>query len=424
MIKYKIREEKQGAMLFDQDKGQVIRLSESEYQDILKGNTKDFNYLFDNNNNSNKPLFKLFRSQIPRKELPSDCLSAPSKVYFEITRKCNLNCTFCYNKSNDSFSKELSKEQIFSLLDELSELGTFEIRFTGGEPTIHPDFFEIIEYSVKLGFFVSLGTNGIWSEDVLDKIKTSGIKIIIVSLDGHEEYNDSIRGSGTFNKTILTLKNLRHNKDLILKINCVLTRHNKKYIDYIINLADFLGIDAVNFATLKLGGRASGNKYNTLTQKDMFEIVQNINRLRQNCKVKIQTYLDIIDKPTKEYMFQSSLLNKKTCAAGIEVAAISPFGEVYGCVVSPANNPKSQYKQLFTAGKLSENKFIDIWLDSSRWSVFRDLKKIKSKKCLDCRFYTKTCFGNCVVESYLHKGELNSDNPYCFVDMVEEKNGN
>jgi len=411
-MQYKIREEKQGAMLFDQDKGHVVKLTEEDYLDILKGKSGRFNYLFDNN----KPLFRLYKSGISRKQLPSDCLSAPSKVYFEITRKCNLNCKYCYNKSNKTFSNELNKEQIFSLLNELAGLGTFEIRFTGGEPTTHPDFFEIVKHAKKLDFFISLGTNGIWDKETLEKIKMSGIKVIVISLDGPEDYNDSLRGKGTFKKIVSTIKSLRKDKNLILKLNTVLCKNNKKHIGYVIGLADSLGIDVVNFATLKLNGRAYEDKNKALTPKDMFVAVSNITELRKRHKTEIRTYLDII-QPLNNYT--SSLINKKSCAAGIEVAAVSPFGEVYGCVVSPANDSNSKDKQMFIAGNISKNKFIDVWLDSSKWQVYRNLKKIKSKKCLNCRFYTKTCFGNCAIESYLHNGKLNSENPYCFVDCLK-----
>lgn len=399
-IRYKLREEREGAMLFDQEMGSVKKLDENQYQEILKGNDKSL---------------KLFKSKVQREKLPSDCLSAPSKVYFELTRKCNLNCIYCYNKSNFAFSKELSKEKIFSVLDELEKVGTFEIRFTGGEPTIHKDFFEILNYAKSLGFFISLGTNGIWDKEKLENIKNSGIRIIIISLDGPKDYNDSVRGIGTFDKVVSTLKQLRENKDLVLKINCVLTKQNKSYLAKIVKIADSLGVNTINFVPLKLIGRAN-SELGVLTKKDMFEIVSKIKELRKQYKVRIQTYFDILDD---NLGFSGSLLNQKSCGAGIEASAISPFGEVYGCVVSPANQLEdTKAKELFIAGNLNQDSLMDIWLDSSRW-VFRNLTKVKCEKCLNCKFYINRCFGNCIVDSYLHNGKLNSQDPYCFVEMLE-----
>jgi len=400
-IRYKLREEREGAMLFNQEAGTVKKLNEAEYQEILKNHDE---------------RLKLFKSKVPREKLPKDCLSAPSKVYVELTRKCNLSCKYCYNKSHVSFLEELDKGKIFSTLEELEKAGVFEIRFTGGEPTIHKDFFEILNYAKNLGFFISLGTNGIWNQEILEKIKNSGIRIIILSLDGPKDYNDSMRGAGTFDKVVSTLKQLRENKDLVLKINCVLTKQNKKYLEDLVKIVVSLGINVVNFVPVKLAGRGNTSKTETLTKEDVFEIISDITGLRKKYNIKIQTYFDILDDCEP---FSSSLLNRKSCGAGIEAAAISPFGEVYGCVVSPANELEdSETKKAFTAGNLNQNSFIDIWLDSSKW-VFRDLTKVKCKKCLDCKFYIKKCFGNCIVNSYLNNGKLNSEDPYCFKDLLK-----
>ncbi|ACL76686.1 radical SAM protein [Ruminiclostridium cellulolyticum] len=420
MKTYKIREEKEGAMLFDSLTGSTSYLTELQYQSILGNNSDEFKYLFTENNT---PLFSIFRPEKDREALPSDCLSAPSKVYFEITRRCNLKCVYCYNNSRKDFSKELEKEQIFRLIDELYEAGTFEIRLTGGEPTLHPDFFEIVKYIKSKNFFISLGTNGVWRDGLIETIGQSGIRVVIISLDGTEEYNDQSRGKGTFKAITNTIKQLKKFGNITLKINSVICRENRDQLEKIVALADELGIDGVNLAPLRVSGRADGSEYGTpLLPADMYSVVAKVTELRKKCKVKIQTYYDIIEAPDLSEKFPSSLLNKKSCAAGIEVAAISPFGEVYGCVVSPANETEdTPAKRLFTAGNLSDGNFIDIWLDSSRWNVYRNLSINKSSKCLECNHYKKRCFGNCVVDSYSQGGSPNAESPLCFIDIMYKK---
>lgn len=420
MNTYKIREEKIGAMLFNNQSGSSLFLTEDQYQSILKHDTSEFKYLFDENNT---PLFKIFKPVSNRQSLPPDCLSSPSKVYFEITRRCNLKCKYCYNNSHINFAKELGKEQIFKLIDELYNAGTFEIRLTGGEPTLHPDFFEIVQYISDKGFFLSLGTNGVWPDDTIQQIIKTNIKTIIISLDGTETYNDRSRGMGTFKAIVSTIKKLKTLSTANLKINSVLCKENKHQIDEIIALSDSLGIDGVNFAPLRISGRATDGIYGTpLTAMEMYSVVTKITELRKHCKVKIQTYFDIIESPTLSEKFPSSIINNKSCAAGIEVAAISPFGEIYGCVVSPANELEdSPAKRLFTAGSILEGSFTDIWLDSSRWDIYRNMNINKSKKCLQCSHYSKNCFGNCVVDSYVQGGYPNSDSTLCFVDLMDKQ---
>ncbi|SFR97249.1 radical SAM protein [Anaeromicropila populeti] len=418
MKTYKIREEKIGAMLFDNQTGKSMVLTEEQYQNLLHHNKEGFEYLYDN---EGSPLFTIFRARMDRNSLPSDCLSAPSKVYFEITRRCNLKCVYCYNNSRNDFKVELDKERIFELIDHFYDTGTFEIRLTGGEPTLHPDLFELLAYLKKKDFFVSLATNGVWNENLIRKISETDIKIIIVSLDGPEAYHDSMRGKGTFSVVTNTIRELQRINKFALKINTVLCKENKDYIEAIVKLADDLGVKGVNFAPLRCSGRAANEtNYGTpLTQSDMYEVVKKITELRKQCKVMIQTYYDILEEDNSTGTFPSSLLNNTSCAAGIEVAAINPFGEVYGCVVSPANSEEdTAEKRLFTAGNLAVEDFSHIWLDSLRWKIYRDLTFNKSKKCLECTFYSKKCFGNCIVDSYAQGGSPNAESPLCFVDLL------
>ncbi len=402
MKRYKIREEREGAMIFDMDNGRATMLSEDEYLNALQTLK---NYI-------------LIKSDRNRTELPRDCTSAPSKVYFEITRHCNLSCKYCYNRSNIDFDKELPKERIFELVDEMNAMGVFEIRLTGGEPTCHAHFFEIVDYIEKKGVWLSLSTNAIWSDELIDKICATGIKTIITSIDGPEIYHDMMRGAGTFQRVTYVLKKLKKANRFDLKINMVVCKKNKQYISEVVRLANTLGVDGVNFAPLRPAGRANElNSCEELTNIDMLEIVKEISSLRQWSDASLQTYYDILDSHKK--IFPSPLMNSKSCAAGIEVGAISPFGDVYGCVVSPANElSETKSKELFTAGNITESKFRDIWLDSKRWKVYRDMDYCKCEDCLACVYYGSRCFGNCVVESYVNGGNPKAKNKLCFADLI------
>ncbi len=419
-IPYKIREERNGAMLFDNEKGAVTGLTEKQYREIVDGKNDDFGYLYDA---AGIPLFALFHSHSPRTGLPEDCVSAPSKVYFEITRRCNLFCKHCYNGSGRDFPEEIKKETVFSIIDELYRFGTFEIRLTGGEPTLHSGFFSIVEYAADRDFFISLGTNGVWSDELIDRVLDSEIKTVIVSLDGPEEFNDYVRGKGTYRSVTHTIDRLKRNRGKSLKMNSVLCKENIRHIDEIVDTAEALGFDGLNIAPLHLSGRAGSSEFlSPLDPADMHHVVSRVTAQRSKKKIKIQTYYDILEAPLPGTSFPASILNKKSCAAGIEVAAISPRGEVYGCVVSPANSMSDENgKKLFVAGNIGENSFIDIWLDSQRWQAYRNLKLNKSDKCLVCGHYSKSCFGNCVVDSFAAGGKLNSPSPLCFADLLGAK---
>lgn len=413
-LRYKIREERTGAMLFDMQTGIASEIDEEEYQQMKSGKSEAHRYLWDE---SGTRRFTIYKSTRAREDLPHDCLSAPSKAYIELTRGCNLRCKHCYNKSGEGAKQELTKQEAIKLIDELEEMGTFEIRFTGGEATTHPDFQEIAMHARRAGLNISLGTNGIWDDKTLEKIKECRFNTIIVSIDGPKDKNDPVRGAGTYDNAVKSIKEVKSWNGPIIKINCVLSKDNKGAVEHIIRLADEIGAEAVNFATLKLNGRATGSENIAITPKDMMEIVKEISKLRKSCRTKIHTYMDVIDPPTKP-KFQGSLINKRSCAAGIEAAAIMANGSISGCVVSPANDDRLEGSSIFKAGHIKEGSFKAIWLDSKRWGTFRDIERNKSSKCKTCNFYKKTCFGNCPVSSYLSGGELSADDPECFAEIV------
>lgn len=417
--RYKLREEREGASLFDTQTCSTVHVCEKDYLDILRYTSEKYSFLFKKGEYGEVVRgFDHFRIA-SRYTLPKDALSAPSKVYIEITRRCNLNCKNCYNRSSREDS-EIPFDKIKSLIDLFAQKGVFEFRITGGEPTSHPKLFEVIKYAHQAGLVVSLSTNCIFSPAIVQKIKDSGVKTIITSLDGDKKYNDSIRGKGTYDVILRNLADLRMDKSLLLKVNMTLDKKNYKMLETVSKVCAEIGVNVINTNPLKLTGRADSRSRKTLSKEQMYAVVKQVSRIRKKYPVKVQTYFDIIDEScssSKEVV--SSLFNKVSCAAGIEVAAVNPAGDVYGCVVSPGSGYGLPVdKKLFVAGNLGSDDFMSIWLDSSRWVAYRDFSVNKCKDCLSCKHYSKSCFGNCIVTSYVHNGRLDAPDPYCFAGLL------
>lgn len=434
--RFRIREERYGATMFDTLDGSVSSLTEDEYRKI-SATKKD---------SSGKEISAKVFLQRSRHDLPDGCMSAPSKVYLELTRRCNLFCKNCYNNSSAGRRDELSKEEIFKIIDELSDNGCFELRLTGGEPTLREDFFDIARHAIDSGLFVSLGTNGVWKEGLAEKIRKSGIRNIIFSIDGPEEINDRIRGKGSFRKAIESMSLLK-GSGINVKINFTFGKDNIRYLEDVADIAVMNDVVALNVSPIRLTGRAAEKTDRIVSRADMLNLVRRIECIRKKCNLKIQTYFDILGKyscecdsigsattgNTQRKEFPASIFNKRSCAAGIEVMVINPSGDIYGCAVSPGSiidtpdkdeSRKSQIslKKEFTAGNLREGNLMDIWLEPERWKIYRDLEKNKSGQCKSCRYYTRQCFGNCVISSYIHEGKPDAKDPYCFVDILDDDN--
>ena len=151
---------------------------------------------------------------------PSIPLTDIDELWFQVVGTlCNLKCTHCFiscSPTNDTHGM-IPKERVFEMLEKAKEKGVREYYFTGGEPFLHPDLFELIEATLRQGPLTIL-TNGILiSENKARKIaKIAGNSEysldLRISLDGMTaEENDEIRGKGTFNKIISSVDRLYKN---------------------------------------------------------------------------------------------------------------------------------------------------------------------------------------------------------------------
>lgn len=100
---------------------------------------------------------------------------------FALTTQCNCKCVMCdmHRKKPEHISLSDAKK----VLDFLEKNKFLVVYFTGGEPTLHPDIVEIVNYADKLGLVTTMTTNGTPSKDLLKDLKKAGLYLLSVSLD-------------------------------------------------------------------------------------------------------------------------------------------------------------------------------------------------------------------------------------------------
>jgi len=133
-------------------------------------------------------------------------------VVWNITRTCNLMCIHCYNDSGaDKVCAELSRSSAKNVLDDLAQFGVPSILFSGGEPLMRRDLFELIAYAGERGLRTVISTNGtLINADVAEKIKQHNVSYVGVSLDGIGPVNDKFRGvQGAFDRAVEGIRNCR-----------------------------------------------------------------------------------------------------------------------------------------------------------------------------------------------------------------------
>lgn len=184
-------------------------------------------------------------------------------VIWDITSKCNLKCSHCYNAEKyDETTYNLTFEQALNTVDQITEEGFEQIQFVGGEPLMFEKFVKLAEYILSKGVRVSLTTNGWFLDQYGTDLVDLGVSSIFVSLDGTtEEVNDAVRGKGVFERVTRNAQQLAQyikesEKDTVLGISYTVTRMNFDDLPHVIEFAAGLGAGGLFISFLSHEGRA------------------------------------------------------------------------------------------------------------------------------------------------------------------------
>lgn len=320
----------------------------------------------------------------------------PIEVMIEVEPKCNFHCQFCFNKisfaSHGRDIKELSTEYYKKVIKNIAKLGIKIIRFTGGEPLLRSDIFELMIYAKKLGLEVRLNTNG-----SLINIKTarklSGLvdNVLIPIESWNEKSEDKITGyKNSLPKKIQAIKLLKKNKIPIVRVGTVATKTNIKNFDKLAKLILNLPINEWEFyRPINL------DKKSELNKKDIESLVNKIINLRKKTGKNIMVSNAIPFCAIKE----KYKLNLISCGA--------LFDEGHGrLIIDPRGFVKPDYFLNINIGDPLEIK--------KAWG-HPVLKKIRGlnylpKKCQPCRFKYK-CRGGSRYVAKVASGDLFGQDP-------------
>ncbi|UCH71784.1 MAG: radical SAM protein, partial [Thermoplasmatales archaeon] len=163
---------------------------------------------------------------------------APFLVVWDITYACNLKCKHCYANAGKTLKDEMTTDEAMQAIDKLDRASVPAIAFSGGEPLVRKDIFELTSYAQDKGIYVGMATNGTMiSEQKAREMKESGVQFVQISLDGSSaETHDSFRGiKGVYDKTIEGIKNCVK-EDFFVNIATTGTKYNYNEIPKIVDL--------------------------------------------------------------------------------------------------------------------------------------------------------------------------------------------
>ena len=281
-------------------------------------------------------------------------------IQIEVTNKCNLRCMHCYLPD---YSKELDRKKISSIVYEAKQLGVMDVDFTGGEPLLLQGLSEIIEEVLKEGMCTTIFTNAVYiPEDFKILIQRyDGIRLK-VSLDGwNETIHDSIRGRGTFKRTI---KNIEYFRSLgvPVTVNVVLNNKNISGVKYFLELFDRLDVKYAfdRFLPFERNNRLS------ISDEEFNNAILCIPNIQANC--------NNISESTFESFY---------CGAGNSYVFINSSGDVGFCPTLSSTK--------FCGGNINEKTLNDIWINSKFFNHIRNVR---------CKYYNEcpanyVCQGGC-----------------------------
>ncbi len=358
---------------------------------------------------------------------PQTC-AAPFLVVWDLTHRCNLRCKHCYQSAEaKEMPDELSTEEAKGVIDQFEEAGVVVLAFSGGEPLMRRDFFELARYAADRGFYVTLASNGtLITRDAARKIKRAGIEYAEISLDGFEETHDKFRGiPGMWKKTCQGIINCI-GEGLDVCVATTVTKWNLKeiprFLDFVEKELKARKIMFFNFIPTR---RGKGIVKQDITPREREELLKFLySKLTdKKCKLRVFStapqYSRIASEsaggPTVATHFTNRhairLLSGRAktlaefiggCGCGRLYAALEPDGEVFPCVFLPIR-----------IGNIREEKLRDIWDRSEVLKKLRDRDSFKGCGACPSRF---VC-GGCRARAYGYFGDLQGPDPGCIKNL-------
>ena len=351
-------------------------------------------------------------------------------VVWNITRACNLACVHCYNDSGAcKADDELSTEEAKVVLDDLAQFGVPSVLFSGGEPLMRPDLFELIGYAGEQGVRTVISTNGtLITTDVAKKIKERGVSYVGISLDGVGEVNDKFRGvSGAFDRAVQGIKNCQ-DAGVRIGLRLTLTKKNIQDLESLFDFFEAENIERACFYHFVPSGRGGTMADEALTHPQSRDAVETI-----LAKTKLfkqagrKTDILTVDNHVDGVYVYLKLLEEDPARAD-KVWKLQTWngGGMYssgvgiGCIDFHGKVHPDQFWWHYDLGDVRQRPFSRIWMDTSD-PVMKGLKQRRQYikgRCRLCKFFDG-CGGSLRVRADLYFGDPWAPDPACYLTDAE-----
>ncbi len=349
----------------------------------------------------------------------------PLIVSYAVTKACNLRCLHCHVDARDALTKELTLNEAMRAIDEMSNLGTEALIFSGGEPLLRKDFvLNLARYCVDVGIIPAILSNGVLiNHKVAWELKDAGIMAIGIPIDSVvREKHDSLRNvPGAFDKAVKAVEACL-DIDLEVIITTMALRDTFEEIPRRMEFIASLGADQAAVYDLIPVGRGRDIMEKAMSHEQRTNLIKYLQHMQETNEMVFTMsggqplYPEIVSrmhewrhtKPKDLLLKQFWIHAPIGCHAGNLYLSLRPNGDVYPCTFLP-----------ITVGNIREHRLTDIWYDSRVLNELRRRELLKGK-CRECS-YRENC-GGCRGRAYACTGDYLETDPICLQDLMTEEN--
>jgi radical SAM protein with 4Fe4S-binding SPASM domain len=318
-------------------------------------------------------------------------LATPPLMWLELTRRCDLACPHCYIDGGRRRRGEMPAGRWFELLDEMADMGVWAVAFTGGEPTLHPAFAELVRHARSRDLLVGIATHGMHlSEDLLDELPREGV-IVSVSIDDLH-----VRRRGLESPTEMAKAAILRAQSHGFPTN-VMTNTHRKNIHALKDMMRWAEEHGVSVRSVPFSPLGRGRR-----RRDLENTAEDVEPAAEfwlrECEWEHEYHRRVGLCVGSLFNYGLSLgYMTGRCSSGRFLGYVAADGTVFPCTMCAA-------EELFAAGAVHDRSFAEVW--RGEWEIRRYSWANFAQTCEGCpindeRYY---CSSRCPAMSHARHG--------------------
>lgn len=321
-------------------------------------------------------------------------LRTPPLAWLELTRKCNLTCDHCYIDAGRARRDEMPTSRWFSLLDEMAAMGVWAVAFTGGEPTLHPDFAEIVRHARSHELLVGIATHGMFlTDELLDAIPNRGV-LISVSID---DLHEGRRGHSVSREAAKAAILRAQDRGFLTNVMTNTHRRNRDGLEDLIRWAKANGTSVRSVPVSPIGrGKRHPHLENTVE-----DVAVAARFWLDEClwEHEYHTHAGLCVGTIFNYGLSLAYMTRR-CSSARYLCYVAADGTLFPCTMCAGEN-------LFAAGSIADRPFAEVW--RGHWPIRDHSWDDFAATCAGCRINRPEyyCASRCPAMSFARHGHFN-----------------